>query len=119
MVTFKRSVEYAGYFDSAIKPKETEDSGGFIPSSNFDSQSVAYSESQDSSVSTKPTQEAISQQVFESTDFDRIPVRLPGGRRAWLLIPTPFYDIDKKRLKAQIDLLLTEEDESKNSLESD
>lgn len=46
-----------------------------------------------------------------SQTHDQIPVRLPGGRRAWLTIPTPFYDSDKQRLKAQIDLLLTEDDE--------
>ena len=42
---------------------------------------------------------------------DRIPVRLSGGRRAWLLIPQLFREADKLRLKAQIDLLLTEDDE--------
>lgn len=42
---------------------------------------------------------------------DRIPVRLSGGRRAWLVIPSIFHEADKLRLKAQIDLLLTEEDE--------
>ncbi|TEA79925.1 hypothetical protein [Allopusillimonas ginsengisoli] len=41
--------------------------------------------------------------------MDSIPVRLPGGRKAWLAIPTPFYADDKQRLKAQIDLLLTQE----------
>jgi hypothetical protein len=42
---------------------------------------------------------------------DRIPVRLSGGRRAWLLIPQLFREADKQRLKAQIDLLLTEDEE--------
>jgi hypothetical protein len=42
-------------------------------------------------------------------EIDRIPVRLSGGRRAWLVIPTPFYESDKVRLKAQIDLLLSED----------
>lgn len=42
---------------------------------------------------------------------DRIPVRLPGGRRAWLVIPTPFYEADKKRLIAQIELLLADDEE--------
>lgn len=42
---------------------------------------------------------------------DQIPVRLSGGRRAWLVIPSPFYSADKKRLKAQIDLLICEDDE--------
>jgi hypothetical protein len=42
---------------------------------------------------------------------DRIPVRLSGGRRAWLLIPPLFREADKQRLKAQIDLLLTEDED--------
>lgn len=40
---------------------------------------------------------------------DCIPVRLSGGRRAWLVIPAVFHEADKARLKAQIDLLLTTE----------
>jgi hypothetical protein len=42
---------------------------------------------------------------------DRIPIRLQGGRRAWLVIPHPFFEADKRRLKAQIDLLLTQDEE--------
>jgi hypothetical protein len=41
---------------------------------------------------------------------DSIPVRLSGGRKAWLAIPTPFYADDKLRLKAQIDLLLAQDE---------
>ncbi|WP_140416822.1 hypothetical protein [Pigmentiphaga sp. NML030171] len=44
-------------------------------------------------------------------EHDRIPVRLSGGRRAWLLIPPLFREADKQRLKAQIDLLLTEDED--------
>ena len=47
---------------------------------------------------------------------DRIPVRLSGNRRAWLIIPEPFFEADKKRLKAQIDLLLTEDNENGDEL---
>jgi hypothetical protein len=47
----------------------------------------------------------------EMSGHDRIPVRLAGGRRAWLLIPHVFHEADKLRLKAQIDLLLTEDEE--------
>jgi len=46
---------------------------------------------------------------FSVDDTDKIPVRLSEGRKAWLVIPTPFYEADKLRLKAQIDLLLTED----------
>jgi hypothetical protein len=41
---------------------------------------------------------------------DRIPVRLTGGRRAFLEIPSPFFVADKQRLKSQIDLLLAEDE---------
>jgi hypothetical protein len=50
-------------------------------------------------------------------DHDRIPVRLSGGRRAWLLIPPLFREADKQRLKAQIDLLLTD-DEDQDDLDN-
>ncbi|MGB4812321.1 MAG: hypothetical protein WBP13_07585 [Methylophilaceae bacterium] len=53
---------------------------------------------------------AIQNRGDEDLDGDRIPVRLPNGRRAWLIIPMPFYEADKARLKAQIDLLLTDEE---------
>lgn len=46
---------------------------------------------------------------IEAAGHDRIPVRLTGGRRAWLVIPALFYDRDKERLKAQIDLLWTQD----------
>lgn len=42
---------------------------------------------------------------------DRIPVRLGGGRRAWIEIPTPFYAADKQRLISQIQLLLADDEE--------
>lgn len=46
-----------------------------------------------------------------SASYDRIPVRLTAGRKAWLEIPSPLYAADKARLKAQIDLLLAEDEE--------
>jgi hypothetical protein len=54
--------------------------------------------------------------LVTSNDVDRIPVRLAGGRRAWIEIPMPFYEADKDRLKKQIDLLLTNDDEDDDSL---
>lgn len=44
----------------------------------------------------------------ETSGMDQIPVRLSGGRRAWVIVPTPFYETDKQRLMAQINLLLTD-----------
>jgi hypothetical protein len=45
------------------------------------------------------------------TESDRIPVRLAGGRRAWLIIPSPFYSADKRRLIAQLEFLITDDEE--------
>jgi hypothetical protein len=50
--------------------------------------------------------------LMAPSDIDQIPVRLPGGRRAWLVVPTPLFASDKDRLKAQIDLLLTQDEEA-------
>lgn len=44
-----------------------------------------------------------------SENIDRIPVRLTRGRRAWIEVPNPFYNSDKEQLKAQIDLLITDD----------
>jgi len=54
---------------------------------------------------------ATSYAAASNENADRIPIRLPGNRRAWLVIPTPFFEADKSRLKAQIDLLLTQDEE--------
>jgi hypothetical protein len=46
-----------------------------------------------------------------SAEMDQIPIRLSGGRKAWLNIPTPFYESDKARIKAQIDVLFADADD--------
>ena len=103
VAVFRRSVEFARFFDYedeelAMLPDE-------LPHST--EQQVSNASSVDEALPTKPEKA-----LPEEADIDRIPVRLPGGRRAWLSIPTPFYAADKERLKAQIDLLLTVEDEA-------
>ncbi len=59
---------------------------------------------------SRPTTPVALSSIEEEGEHDRIPVRLAGNRRAWLVIPEPFFEADKKRLKAQIDLLLTEDE---------
>lgn len=105
LAAFKRSVEFAGYFESENGADRSEDAVA-DPAPRLDTQAPA-------AISPRLSQASapIADESDESSDLDRIPVRLPGGRRAWLVIPTPFYAADKSRLKAQIDLLLTEEDE--------
>lgn len=46
-------------------------------------------------------------------EHDQIPIRLSGGRKAWLNIPMPFYESDKVRIKAQIDVLFADADSDK------
>lgn len=42
---------------------------------------------------------------------DPMPVRLRGGRKAWIILPKPFREEDKDALKKQIDLLIADEDD--------
>lgn len=44
-------------------------------------------------------------------DVDKILVRLSGGRRAWLVLPTKLYERDKKRIKAQLDVVLADDED--------
>lgn len=49
--------------------------------------------------------------VADEESSDKIPVRLANGRRAWLVIPSPFFAADKRRLISQIELLLADDEE--------
>lgn len=103
---FKRSVAFASYFDAPavtpssdiVEPGKTQHVGDERASERF-VQSIA------TPIEPSPVHSQ------DEDSLDRIPVRLTGGRRAWLLIPAVFLEADKQRLKAQIDLLLTEEDD--------
>ncbi|RJF95123.1 hypothetical protein D3871_16810 [Noviherbaspirillum saxi] len=109
LASFKQSVDFSGYYDSPANVGDVE-SIEEIPSS-----SVSKPEEVLSTSVVVPSARLAPVSVMhsiEQDDFDRIPVRLSGGRRAWLLIPTPFFAADKSRLKAQIDLLLAEDEEN-------
>lgn len=101
LAVFKKSVEFARYFEQQPKAPEIEDLGA----GNTD----------DDVSSAPPTDRPLSRPL-DISEFDRIPVRLAGGRRAWLEIPTPFYEADKERLVAQIRLVLTEEEDAGSDL---
>jgi hypothetical protein len=99
---FRRSAEFAGYNASQRDESNQADrqagealalETGVVPAAS----SIVRS--------SKPPL----QSEFSVDETDTIPVRLSEGRKAWLVIPTPFYEADKLRLKAQIDLLLTED----------
>lgn len=111
----KRSVDFARYFDT----------NGVTSSDSFASSAATADLQPTLDPEPAPVEERLPQptrqvpsvaaaqdtSTEEISSHDRIPVRLRGGRRAWLLIPPVFYESDKVRLKSQIDLLLTEDDE--------
>ncbi len=101
---FKQSAEFSGYYDT---PKADESDTAEVVAILEKPELPSLSTLPSPAVPAAPIN-AVAQN--DEGDLDRIPVRLPGGRRAWLLIPAPFYNADKARLKAQIDLLFTEED---------
>lgn len=111
LVAFRRSVDYVDYFaqddTTIVSPVEGVDEAEVVESPTGDYK-AAQRALLASSVSAA---DSFGPRVDVSEDLDRIPVRLPGGRRAWLFIPSPFFSGDKARLKAQIDLLLTADEE--------
>ncbi len=42
--------------------------------------------------------------------FDRIPIRLSSNRKAWLYVPSPFYQTDKERIIKQLEIMVVDED---------
>lgn len=104
---FRRSVEFARYFEAplnASSPKPSE----FSAAASSDAAPAGNVGGLTSGPSGTPPAQLGDDSLPE---MDRIPVRLSGGRRAWLVIPEVFYAADKDRLKAQIDLLLTQDEE--------
>lgn len=101
---FRKSVDFVNYYERNIGASNTHDDI-----------------EQESEISREPNVVAPAyqpNQVVEANtnETDRIPVRLAGGRKAWIEIPVPFYSSDKERLNKQIELLLTDDEEEEDSL---
>ncbi len=113
VAVFRRSVEFSDYFGRAekgliaeVEEIESADEVEFgSPAISATSRTIENAPLPVSRSASLPAS------AIDDSEHDRIPVRLSGGRRAWLSIPTPFFMADKQRLKAQIDLLLTAEDD--------
>lgn len=117
----------AAFLDSLQFANVTSDN--LVPEGSSDKLSEANINEQNASQATvsviadagraaqKQTQNAIDrtiergQQAVEEENSDRIPVRLANGRKAWLVIPAPFYEADKRRLISQIELLLADDEQ--------
>jgi hypothetical protein len=98
---FRKSAEFAGHGSGSSpkgsSPEKTDSEGLSTVSIPLNDESSPHH--------SQPTISIPS----SNDEVDRIPVRLSGGRKAWLIIPSPFFEADKARLKAQIDFLLTED----------
>jgi len=125
---FKRSVEFARYFDRAragsfVADTTRQEVGGLAGGDTHNGAEETADERgkgvAGGNVSV-PRERDSGQTSSEESGTDRIPIRLAGGRRAWLEIPSPFFSADRARLKKHIDLLLTDdEDEALDALSPD
>ena len=88
---FLSSVDFAGYFE--FTQGQSEHKG---------TEEKEYSDTPD-------TVQTIETSLNESQGTDKIPIRLTGGRKAWLVIPHPFYEDDKKAIKSFVDVILADE----------
>jgi hypothetical protein len=102
---FRRSADFAKYFDNG-----GVDLLGEADASEQEAVSARVAPEARESAQPSVTRTS-APDIPDEGQYDRIPVRLRGARRAWLVIPTPFFAADKQRLKAQIDLLLSEDEE--------
>lgn len=132
LTTFKESVEFCRYFDRLTKPEATEWEGQepnqrteqapSLPLTTMMAASVpvgaATLQAPSGAALLMPTLDYqaaslaapdLGRQAESGTAHDRIPVRLSGGRRAWIEVPVPFYEEDKTIIKAQIDLIIADE----------
>lgn len=104
---FRRSVDYAHYY-------ELQTERGAIHTEHEEAEEANHDDVATPRDIQTHRHESVSEEPVptSATGTYRIPVRLGGGRMAWIEIPTmPFYSADKDRLKAQIDFLLTDDEE--------
>lgn len=95
--TFKKSVAFGGHYEQRATPQI--DLNTAVEGTAREGEAVVPSVSAD----YRPAE------TLPSTHADRIPIRLGGGRKAILEIPAPFYEADKRIIKAQVDLILTDD----------
>jgi hypothetical protein len=105
LAAFVQSVSFARYFEEQSKNIQQEQPPSKSP---HEEQSEILEDIRQPHI--QQTSEAASM-PSSGENFDQIPVRLSGGRKAWIVIPVPFFDADKARIKAQVDVLFADVDE--------
>ena len=103
---FRKSVEFVDFFATQESTEDSCEAEVFQEVSDEGSPAVV-----DGRQARKGSVAPDDILAADGSEVDRIPVRLSGNRKAWLIIPPVFYQRDKERIKAQIDLLLSSDDD--------
>ncbi|HSB96961.1 MAG TPA: hypothetical protein VLC91_10965 [Spongiibacteraceae bacterium] len=97
---FKESVDFAGYYDNDE------------PELIIDSPPIESAPLPNTGITIVPSPAEVKLPgAVPMLNIDRIPIRLSGNRRAWIEIPTPFYEADKDIIRKHIEILVTDDAE--------
>jgi hypothetical protein len=108
VAAFRHSVHFASYYDEK-RSSEGPQIDGNEDDDEHEQPAIVENEYEVNGQNSSATMK--SELPSYSGGMDNIPVRLSGGRKACLIIPSPFYKADKARLKAHIELILAEDEE--------
>lgn len=112
---FRASIKYAEQFAGAAGANQSEyesDDEGVEEDEEIPPPPPAQPTAQQLPVHPQPTPSVANSQP-QPREGVRYPIRLAGGRMAWIEVPDPFYEADKSRLKAQLEIIGTvDEDEA-------
>jgi hypothetical protein len=100
---FLQSVSYARYYEAPSKDIESKTPLALLPKADIQ----VLEEVEPKILQIKQEVTHLSN-LNSAQEMDQIPIRLSGGRKAWLNIPTPFYESDKALIKAQIGVLFAD-----------
>lgn len=107
---FRRSVEYARFYERASE--QSADDPLVLPTT---SEPLPGQQPEVATAAQLQPPHAVhaahtaAPVAAHNPDVIRLPVRLPKERMAWLELPIPFYEADKERLKAYIDMQLADD----------
>lgn len=110
---FRASVRYAEQFAADANSDDGDE--GVVEDEKVEAiEVVANTNVKQPSVSAPPQVAGSSHSASISPlrEGVRYPIRLAGGRMAWIEVPDPFYEVDKKRLLAQLEIIGTVDEDN-------
>lgn len=97
---FKKTIDFSEVYDLCVDLETTEEL-------DADTQ---HEPADELTTLEKPLSKSSDKEsVRIQKNSDRIPIRLSGGRRAWLEIPEPFYEADKKVITSYVQIIVTDD----------